>query len=604
MSLFPQHSFAQASSRWVLACACLLAVCTAALAADDQRYYIPFAAAGAVKMDGNLNDWTSLSSSVLIDQDHLAGGYPDHPFTGAKDCQARLRLAYDTQYLYVALSVTDNSVVPLEKKSGVPGKFWEQDGMGLYLDVPGSNVVSGRFNTKPTRPWQQEPIIQLTPSTNNFGLDVLPDDSKYACALAKDGYAIEAAVPWASLGWQPIAGDRILFSAIQADYDRGADGKIGPLKQLIWHGATSDARPVSRGFAQARLLNAGGYGAEMMAASPVAMKGARWSWKMLADATQPGWQVTQVSLVGAGTNRPLLATRPGPITAGKQQQITGDVDTSALKPGVYVLEATAMKGTQTEKNQQPLNVVDGSALALQHKASEFPQQYYTPDPLRSGTLGGPAFTNRPITHADYLAFVKQECEGSWGSFEYQLKTKNLALGGSYYQEYGLRYAAYAKITKDPLWIQRAQAMFEMADTAYKANNYQGLGWINFPLIYYTKQYLTAVGAWKPEYDGIVKDWWLHSMPAVLKGVHYRGMNNWGLSFGACGIVGEYWLGNAMPDKAEWDKQIAETWGPFLNQVKDIDENTTNYAPWDLWLTLAVLDMTGQTNRIKTDPKLR
>ncbi|MHB9022743.1 MAG: sugar-binding protein [Armatimonadota bacterium] len=606
MSLFPQHSLFPARitlSRWVLVLAGLLALCTAVSAAEE-RYFIPLAAAGAVKVDGSLNEWGALGSSVLIDQDHLGGGYFSPPFNGPKDCQARVRLAYDAKNLYIALSVTDNSVVPLEKKSGVPGKFWEQDGMGLYLDVPGANVVSGRYNTKPTRPWQQEPIIQLTPSTNNFAAETLPEGSKYGCVIAKDGYAVEASVPWASLGWQPVAGDRIFFAAILADYDRGADGKLGPLRQIIWHQGSSGVIPASRDFAQARLLSAGGYGAEVLTASQVAIKGSRWSWKMLVDAAKPGWQVTQVNLVGEGTNRSLLSTRPGPITPSNQQLLTGDIDTSALKPGVYVVVATATNGAQTEKTQQPLNVVDGSALALQYKSAQFPQQYYIPDPLRSGTMGGVNSPIRPITHADYFAYVKQECEAAWPSVEYHLKAKTLSLGGGWYDSYALRYAAYAKVTKDPVWIQRAQGLFELANDAYKANNYAGLGWINLPLVYYTKQYLTAVNAWKPEYDGMVKEWCLHTVPAVLKGTHYRGMNNWGLSFGACGIIGKYWLGDALPDKAEWDKQIAETWGVFFNDIRDIDENTTNYAPWDLWLILTVLDMNGQTNRLKTDAKLR
>jgi hypothetical protein len=574
-----------------------------ASSAAEERYFIPFAPAKTIKIDGALRDWDLSGLDILMDQDHLAGGTAAPPFNGPQDCQARLRLAYDKTYLYAALTVTDNSVVPLEAQSAPPGKFWEQDGMGLYLDVPSANVVGGRFNTKPTRPWQQEPIVQLTPSAKSYGAGVLPEGSLYACTIGKHGYTVEAAVPWASIGWQPAAGDRIFFSAIVADLDRGADGKLGPLHQLLWHTGASSVSPASRNYAQARLLNAGGYGAELLTTASLVEPGARWSWKLLAEAVQPGWQVTQVNLVGEGTNRSLFPALPALVSVTNPLTLSGDVDTRTLKPGVYALEATATKGRQVETIRQPLSLVDVAALAVQHKAAPFPQQYYIPDPLRSGTMAGPQSSARPISHADYLAFVKEHCEATWPAVDYHLKLKTTTLGGGWYENYALRFSAYAKITKDPIWIHRAQALFEMTDTAYKANHYAGLGWVNFPLIYYIKQYLTAVNAWKPEYEDMVKDWYLHMFPGYPKTVYY-GMNNWGLSSGACGIIGEYWLKDQMPDKALWDKHIADTWGVFFNDVRDIDENTTNYAPWDLWLILNVLEMQGKTDLLKTDAKLR
>ena len=108
----------------------------------------------------------------------------------------------------------DESLVALDDKSGVPGKFWEQDGLGLYLACPGTNTATGRYHTLANRPWQDDPIIQLTPSTERWGEGVLNAGSKWACTLSDKGYTVEAAVPWASLGWQPQAGDRVLFSAI------------------------------------------------------------------------------------------------------------------------------------------------------------------------------------------------------------------------------------------------------------------------------------------------------------------------------------------------------------------------------------------------------
>jgi len=577
----------------------VLALSAVVHAAGRECYCLPLVSTPPT-LDGKVGKWRATGDGILIDAQHLNGGSADH-FRDAQDCSGRFWLAYDAKYLYVALSVIDDNVRPLIAKSEQPGKFWQQDGMGLYLDVPGTNVATGRYNTLPTRPWSQEPILQLTPSTNNYGADTLPIGSKYACNIEKKGYSVEIAVPWAALGWQPIAGDRLRFSAILADVDPTPDGKSTVLKQYLWHMPGDNARPANRGWAEARLMGAGGYAGEILTAIPAVIQGSPVAWKLQADAVKPGWQITRLALVGAGGEEQSLAKMPVMVGTEQRVQLAGEIDTGRLKPGVYALESTATQGKQVEKTQQPLTVIDEQAVLAQHKAPVMPGSYYTPDPLRSGV--NIAVPHRAITHADYLAFVRGEMESGWGSYEYHVKLKTLSLGGAWYQAYGLRAAAYAKITKEPVWLQRAQAMFEMADASYKANNYAGLGWIDFPQVYYYKQYLTALNGWKPEYDAMAKDWFLHVYPRFPQQTFF-GMNNWGLSFGMMGVVGKYWLGDALPDKAQWDKQIDGTWGEFISKVKDIDENTTNYAPWDLWLIFLYLDINHQTDLLKTDARLR
>ncbi len=583
-----------------LCVAALLLLLSAALAgaAGDTRYLIPLAGAQAVTIDGNLAEWGAIGQPVLIDQHHLGGGYCND-FNGEQDCSARLRMAYDQQNIYLALAVTDNSVVPLKKKSGVPGKFWEQDGMGVYLDAPACNVVTGRYNTKANRPWQAEPILQLTPSTEQWGAEVLPEGSTFACTLGKAGYTVEAAVPWASLGWQVQPGDRIFFAGILADYDQAADGKLTPLRQFLWHFQHDTVRPSSRTWAEARLMGANGFGGEFLTAAPVAVHGSPMGWKLMVDAGKPGWQVQRVALVGR-TNLPLTAETPK-IDTVNGTILSGEIDTKLVEPGVYTLLAQASNGKQTETVRQPVQIVDAAALLAQSKSTELPAKYFIGDPLRAG-LGGIYLPHKVMTRADYLAFVKSELEAGWPSFEYHVKNKTTNLGGGWYQEYGLRFAAYAKFTGDPAWITRAQQMFEMADAGYKATNYNGLGWINAPLIYYYKQYLSAVNAWKPEYDVMVKDWVTHAFK--WDGTTWRGMNNWGLSSSLRGAILNYWLGAATPNKTEWDAHEKDVWGDFLANIKDIDENTTNYAPWDLWVILNYLDMKGKTDLVRTDPQLR
>ncbi|MHB9133442.1 MAG: sugar-binding protein [Armatimonadota bacterium] len=582
---------------------CLLLFAAAAFAADI-RYFVP--PAPAVKIDGNLDDWGKIGTLVTIDQDHLDGGWLDSKFNGLQDCQGRLRMAYDGKYLYLALAVTDNSVVPITTKQAQPYRFWLQDGVGFYLDTPGLNLLSGRYDTKPTRSWQQEPIIQLTPSTDNFGLDVLPASSRYACIIGKDGYVVEAAIPWLAIGWQPTAGDRMFFGAILVDYDQTADGKPGPLRQIIWHMPQDVVRPQSRTWAEARLMTAGGFGSELLTAPPVVLQGEPLAWRAQADASQSGWRITNIALVKGKSSVSLLKA-PMTVDPAIRTQVDGTFSTAKLAPGVYTLETTAVKGNQTEKVRQQVTIVDGTPSPQATAKNGVPQKFAVGDPMRCySSAEGVPWHQTTANHAEYLAFVKQEMEKSWPTCEYMLRNRITNVGGGWYQEFTLRTAAYAKVTKDPVWIGRAQQMFEMADTAYKANNYQGMNWINMPLLYYTKQYLSAVNAWKPEYEAMAKDWFRHyppDYPKNPKSVFY-GMNNWGLACGIQGVMFQYWLGEEMPDKAQWAKLVQDTWGEFFEKVKDIDENTTNYASWDMWMVLLYLDIHGQTDLLKTDPKLR
>jgi len=507
----------------VVATAALVSVAWSAPRSGGDRYLVVATAPQRLTADGDLADWKALGQDVVIDRDHLAGGWLD----GTPDARARLRLAYDADHLWIALSVVDASVLGLKKPSRQPGKFWEQDGAGLYLDVPGINVASGRYQTRPTRPWTARPILQLTPGTGDHGRAVLPAGSRYGCRMSAKGYTVEAAVPWRSLGWEPRAGERILFGAILADIDRTADGKTGPLKQVIWHMGADDMSS-SRTWAQARLVTAGGFGGEILCASRTVRRGAPLSWKLLADASTSGWTIRNVTLNKAGITAATLTDKPAVVVPGQTLSLGGEAPADTLKPGTYQIRAVAMKGGQAQPIVQAVVVADPSVKLVQHKPARVPQQLLIADPLRSGARARGKHT--PISHATYRAFVDEEMKVGWPAFQYHLRVKT-ALGGGWYLEYGLRLAAYAKVTGDPVWAKRAQQMFEMANAQFRAKKYAGLGWINMPLIYYYKQYLTAVKAWKPGYDAMVCDWYLHTWPGFPKDPKqvWQGMNNWGLS---------------------------------------------------------------------------
>lgn len=463
-----------------------------------ERYFLMPVAEGRIQVDGNLNEWEALGTPVTIGLDNLAGGYITGSFSGPEDCTGRLQMVYDLEYLYIALSVRDDSVRPLEKASGVPGKFWEQDGMGLYLDAPGVNAASGRYDTRRTRPWQPEPIIQLTPSLNNYGAAVLPEGSRYGSAITAEGYTVEAAVPWAALGWRPQVGDRILFAAILADFDRDAEGRDSGLAQFVWHFPPPEVRPSSRAWAEARLVNEEGYGAEIITSRTVVFPGEPLAWKVLADADRNGWQVSEVAIVTPEGIRKGLTERAARVAAGQRLALEGNVNTSGLAPGMYVLQATAARAGKSAQTLQALSVADPAMHRF--RTPDLPRRHLTPDPLRSGFSAERARPpRRQITHQDYREFVDREIAANWPSVEYHVARRS-EMGGLWYFDYALRHAAYAVVSRDPLWAQRALTLFELANDEYQRTGGQGLNWIHFPLIYYCKQYLNEVKRWGPQHD--------------------------------------------------------------------------------------------------------
>ena len=93
------------------------------------------------------------------------------------------RAAYSTFTIALLVVILVTVIIPPSRLPLllIPASFLLASyGMGLLLDVPGLSVISGRYHTRPTRSWQAEPVLQLTPSLNNAGADELPAGSKYA----------------------------------------------------------------------------------------------------------------------------------------------------------------------------------------------------------------------------------------------------------------------------------------------------------------------------------------------------------------------------------------------------------------------------------------
>ena len=75
------------------------ALAALAPAGAGERYFWPEVKPGTITVDGNLREWTNIGTPITIDCEHFGGGYVGGDFKGVQDCSARMRMAWDPQYL-------------------------------------------------------------------------------------------------------------------------------------------------------------------------------------------------------------------------------------------------------------------------------------------------------------------------------------------------------------------------------------------------------------------------------------------------------------------------------------------------------------------------
>ncbi len=202
---------------------------TAVLPAEGQK----------IKIDGVLDDWGDLArgASLLYEYGNLTAcsGLP-----GRTDA-ATVKLMTDHDTLYIAVRVQDDAV----SNPGGQEKRFAGDEVQLFLDVrpPNGGLSSDGYRdgvyqftvAPPTADGQPAAITQGSQQVRRAG----PVD--FASTLLKDGYAVELAIPLASLLDNPVPGrfeQPFGFEALVVDIDRpGADGQYAPLLTYSWGGA-------------------------------------------------------------------------------------------------------------------------------------------------------------------------------------------------------------------------------------------------------------------------------------------------------------------------------------------------------------------------------
>lgn len=97
-----------------------------------------------IRIDGDLSEWAGVKGFTL-DQEKfffVGQGMSSAKWRGVKDLSARFKVQWDSEYLYVAVEVTDD-VVTEPHGSLVPGTesgSWDDDGVELMLDNDGCGM--------------------------------------------------------------------------------------------------------------------------------------------------------------------------------------------------------------------------------------------------------------------------------------------------------------------------------------------------------------------------------------------------------------------------------------------------------------------------------
>ncbi len=158
------------------------------------------AQAGALQLDGNLNEWPADGWNAIL---ALVEGKGKHK--GADDASGRFQVAWTADGLVLAAAVADDTF-----RAGPPGtEMWQGDVLELQFDGQltqdaadanvnaddyqiGIGIVQGGGSLQTYR-WLPREIEGLVPIAG-------------AGVTSKDGYTIEALIPWSALGIGQVQG--------------------------------------------------------------------------------------------------------------------------------------------------------------------------------------------------------------------------------------------------------------------------------------------------------------------------------------------------------------------------------------------------------------
>lgn len=175
-------------------------------------------------IDGDLSEYMDLTNHE-IPATNLWEGETDGP----ADLTGNFKVAYDDQFLYVAVEVTDDVVVSNIAPNDIKG-HWRTDSVEITVDPQGPGASENTLTTFKTGifPFDTEGNVQAErdADANQGIISVTAPDMQVASARTDNGYNLEVAIPWNALPGEVAPGDSFGFDVLLYDCDK-ADAAIG-----------------------------------------------------------------------------------------------------------------------------------------------------------------------------------------------------------------------------------------------------------------------------------------------------------------------------------------------------------------------------------------
>jgi LmbE family N-acetylglucosaminyl deacetylase len=178
----------------------------------------------APTIDGDLSEYASLEVYEIPFSNLWEGETTD-----ADDLTGSFSVAYDDQFLYVAVEVVDDTVVSNIAPNDIKG-HWRSDSVEITVDPMGPGASEHTLTTFKTGifPFDTEGNVQAErdADANQGVISVTAPDMQVASSETDSGYILEVAIPWNAVPGEVGPGDTIGFNVLIYDCDN-ANAAIG-----------------------------------------------------------------------------------------------------------------------------------------------------------------------------------------------------------------------------------------------------------------------------------------------------------------------------------------------------------------------------------------
>lgn len=182
---------------------------------------------GSIAIDGGTKGWPGRPPE-RISSDRIVIG------NDGKGLEAAFKVAWDEQYLYLLVNITDPTPLNNTKHGN---ELWAGDGVELFIG-------SEKLNQSGTLLFSDHQVL-LAGRT-----DVKTDAAHLLNAVKQPeiklvnipsvdgtGYTMEAAIPWSALDVKPVEGTQLIFDLAIDDAPQGGDRT----RQLMWNGSARNS---------------------------------------------------------------------------------------------------------------------------------------------------------------------------------------------------------------------------------------------------------------------------------------------------------------------------------------------------------------------------